>query len=564
MFSERQKKLLEILETGNFSGNELANKLGISRRTVVREIKEINSYLQKDKIGIIYAKNIYRLKILQKSKFYSILNSSIPDKYILLFNLLVHAPISIDDLSSLSLLSRKNILQNIKLLNNEYSKAFNIQMIQGKGINIDFELLNRVDLIASLLQRFPDFINIVNGDALDDKSINVKKYLEMILPVVDQMSEYITKFEIEQQIKAMALLKFSGNSKIHEPLIVTIKNFYMSKSELYSKLVLQKDQILTVIKRCLLRYKVYNFEITNLIYFHLLRSAVFPIVFSKLPASQKNEIQISNPLSFDLTNELRTSLNESFPQVYLNNSFLVLYSIMAFKNQSRKSKQKILLLSNSNALGSINKMLLEQMIKNTACTLKVNSSLCGDEKYDLVIMNGNIDPLSNANQADYIFDGILDKKDTEKIQLILSDKFYGNICRTELKKDQILSYSESTSDYFCALTTCLESFCNNSKIVEEDRSALLNREREGNQLTIGSAAIPHIISRNIEQPYVLLTIFLQKEVIIKSQRINTILIVLVNQDVKDKGGIFKYLYSRLNKISNENRLTKEKLLEAFY
>uniref|UniRef100_UPI0005540158 hypothetical protein n=1 Tax=Ligilactobacillus acidipiscis TaxID=89059 RepID=UPI0005540158 len=264
---------------------------------------------------------------------------------------------------------------------------------------------------------------------------NVKKYLEMILPVVDQMSEYITKFEIEQQIKAIDLLKFSGNSKIHEPLIVTIKNFYMSKSELYSKLVLQKDQILTVIKRCLLRYKVYNFEITNLIYFHLLRSAVFPIVFSKLPASQKNEIQISNPLCFDLTNELRTSLNESFPQVYLNNSFLVLYLIMAFKNQSRKSKQKILLLSNSNALGSINKMLLEQMIKNTACTLKVNSSLCDDEKYDLVIMNGNIDPLSNTNQDDYIFDGILDKKDTEKIQLILSDKFYGNICRTELKKE---------------------------------------------------------------------------------------------------------------------------------
>lgn len=197
MFSERQKKLLEILETGNFSGNELANKLGISRRTVVREIKEINSYLQKDKIGIIYAKNIYRLKILQKSKFYSILNSSIPDKYILLFNLLVHSPISIDDLSSLSLLSRKNILQNIKLLNNEYSKAFNIQMIQGKGINIDFELSNRVDLIASLLQRFPDLINIVNGDALDDKSINVKKYLEMILPVVDQMSEYITKLKVE-------------------------------------------------------------------------------------------------------------------------------------------------------------------------------------------------------------------------------------------------------------------------------------------------------------------------------------------------------------------------------
>ncbi len=93
---------------------------------------------------------------------------------------------------------------------------------------------------------------------------------------------------------------------------------------------------------------------------------------------------------------------------------------------------------------------------------------------------------------------------------------------------------------------------------------MLNREREGNQLTIGSVAIPHIISRNIEQPYVLLTIFLQKEVIIKSQRINTILIVLVNQDVKDKGGIFKYLYSRLNKISNENKLTKEKLLEAFY
>lgn len=562
MFSERQKKLLEMLEVGDFSGNDLAVKLGVSRRTVVREIKDINTYLQKDKIGFIYTKNIYHLEILQKAKLYSILNSSIPDKYLLLFNLLVHAPVSIDDLSALILLSRKNILQNIKLLNDEYSQAFSILIIQGKGVSLEGKVVSRIDLLASLLQRFPDLIKVSSELSFDDK-VNIKKYFDIASPLIVQMSDHITKFEIEQQIKAMALLELTENSKIHKPLIVDINDFYLSKSELYAKLLLQKDEIMAVIKGCLQRYKVDSSEITDLIYFHVVRSAVFPIVFSKLPINQKNEIQTSDPLSFDLTNELRIALNKIFPQIYLNNSFLVLYSLMAFKNQSKQDRQKILLLSDSNALGSINKMLVEQRIKNTTCILKVKTGSYDYEKYDLVLWNSNVDPLLSASKVDYIFDGILNKKDTEKIQLTLTDKFYGQICRNELKKNQSLIYNERSKDYFDVLSTCLDIFCGNGQILAEDCQALLSREGEGNQLTIESIAIPHVISNRIQSPFVILTIFLQNEVIIKSQKIDTILIVLVNQDVKDKGGIFKYLYGKLSKVPSGSNLNQVKLISMF-
>ncbi|GBG94551.1 frv operon regulatory protein [Ligilactobacillus salitolerans] len=517
----------------------------------MREIKRINDTLQKEKTGSVQTSQIYHLVILNKEKFHVLLNESVPDEYLILFKLLVQEKMGLDDLAESCFMSKKRVLHCLALLNARYQQVFVIKTVQRRGILIQVKVTTRIDLLASLLQRFPDLLNLMNSPAQDKLSQELQQLLGVILPEFNQVREFITRVELEQQVKACVLLATSCSaSGAKSEIKDRLQNCYLGKVALYHRLTEEKENLWMAIWNCLLQYQTAETKICNLIYLHVVRAAIFPSIFSELPENQRKYIQASDPLAFDLAEELRLAINGKFPQIYVNQSFLVIYALMAFKEQERHNKQKILLISDSNALGAINKMLLQQALKNAECTLEVGEEIQDQEQYDLTILSGKMVSDSGISKSDYFFEGILGDQDIEKIKTKLSDKYYGRICRQELSGSHILKYT-STSDHFLEVfTNCLQRVEDQGQISSKGSEALLTRESAGNQLVIGSVAVPHIVSNEIRQPYSILAVLLEKPVFLDEQKVTVILIMVVNRNVKDKGGIFKYLYREMKNIIN--------------
>ena len=89
MLSERQKKIIKLLRSDNYSVHQLAD------RTINREIKSLNQILTS--IASITNNGLCHLSIQSSVKFFQILERGIPDKIRFLQMIILKKKVVIDD-----------------------------------------------------------------------------------------------------------------------------------------------------------------------------------------------------------------------------------------------------------------------------------------------------------------------------------------------------------------------------------------------------------------------------------------------------------------------------------
>ena len=73
MLSKRQRQLLRTLDEGPRSGSELARALGVSRRTVIREVASVSAWLESMGAGSIASDPNYHLVVTSDEALASLL-----------------------------------------------------------------------------------------------------------------------------------------------------------------------------------------------------------------------------------------------------------------------------------------------------------------------------------------------------------------------------------------------------------------------------------------------------------------------------------------------------------
>ena len=99
MLNSRELRIILLLQEHDLSGEELATLLATSRRTIVRDIAQINTLLADEKIGSVESIKKYHLLVLNTANFNQLLTRVNNESDLVLLHLLIHPNISMAELA---------------------------------------------------------------------------------------------------------------------------------------------------------------------------------------------------------------------------------------------------------------------------------------------------------------------------------------------------------------------------------------------------------------------------------------------------------------------------------
>lgn len=152
-FSGRERSIVLALREGPASGAELATRLGVSRRTVLRDIARANDILRRTGAGLIEAEPIYRLSIQSQDALDALLSSVFDDETAMLLAILSSPRPTVMDVEERTGLSNATVRACVGSANRRYSRTLSIEMKSGRGIEVVFEKSSSADFVAALAAR---------------------------------------------------------------------------------------------------------------------------------------------------------------------------------------------------------------------------------------------------------------------------------------------------------------------------------------------------------------------------------------------------------------------------
>lgn len=150
MISKRQRQLLRALDDGPRSGAELAEALGVSRRTVVREVASVSAWLESVGAGTISSDPNYHLVVTSEDAIASVLSQDLTDEARVLMCVLSRPGISTVQVSGETYLSVRSVRAAMDEINVRLRGVVALEARVGYGIDADFSGMGPADLLAAL------------------------------------------------------------------------------------------------------------------------------------------------------------------------------------------------------------------------------------------------------------------------------------------------------------------------------------------------------------------------------------------------------------------------------
>lgn len=378
MLNVRQIQILILLWNDDYTGTELAEKVTSSRRTIIRDINEINQYLTERSIAQIKSSSKYHMIIKNYREFQSLIEQFEIDDQTFLFKLLILKNKSIDNLMVETYLSKKEVINTVDRLNGRYHDFISISTKIGKGYQIQFQKITKVDLLAylifnnpKLLQNLPN-LNMVVINGLIEKD---KKYIP------PEINKYLITKQITAQLIALNICQTED-----------IKEFYSEKIQTLNKL--NTTSIKNILNKITSKYGLRIDETTLVtdISEHLCRNNLFPTFISASLTKQIKDIKIKNPFAFDLACDFRKLAEQEIDGISINDEYIGLYVVRAMDIFSEDKNIKILMYTYQRSIANINENILLENINNinlkSVYSKDEFDKLLETESYDISIMNG--------------------------------------------------------------------------------------------------------------------------------------------------------------------------------
>lgn len=553
MLSKRQRQLLCTLGDGPRSGSELAEVLGVSRRTVVREVASVSAWLESTGAGTISSDPNYHLLVASEEALASILSQDLTDETRVLLCVLAHPGVSIMQVSEETYLSARAVRAALEDVNARLRGVVRLEARVGYGIDAGFSGMGPADLLAALA------LDNSGVSAELERSCGWDSLMRLLGEKGEEyrllMEPYLSQRQMRTQTLAAAFCSawmVPDAQGMADARARAVAGFQQQKKDLLYRLVTRRAAILMRIGEVLFSHGIKSTreDLGSLIFDHVLRCALFPTLMSSEIQEQMRAIRMEHPFEFDFGADLSESLREFDEHLYVEPDFLSLYVLASLEHFSRRPVG-ILLVCGRPSVATINKSLIERGVDGVEIEL-VDSEAQAQRalaagSYDLVVGDSAAARrLKSEREWDLTFSGVLSAYEVDRIRQMTLRVLYERDIASLLPRGSYLELHVEGTDYLGELSRGLDGLVAAHALSAEEAALVMERERQGERLQLGRVAFPHTITPVAASTFRLLAIMPNAPLRDGDDEVRLIVITLASQRLVDKSSMFNYLFSVLH------------------
>ncbi|MGY3725328.1 transcriptional antiterminator, BglG family [Granulicatella balaenopterae] len=563
MFNSRQFQIVELLKNKNVSLKRISEIVKKSTRTVMRDINVINEVLAQHELGrIVFAKNQngYQLEIDNEDKLDDVLKDWMNDEHQILYQLLIHDAVTIEELSEKLYLSSPVISAKLAQLKEDYRHKLAISV--GKnGHYIKESQAKKVLALANLIYEKDRYFLKELGLDKDFYQEIVAYFNQHKLAIIAEYP-YVSGRQFASIILAVYLLGkddsivlkddsvmsqvFSQNDLVYTEKMDNLLSDYLDKvnQELAR---ITKGTILDILLKIEERFEIKLLDMTLVkeLVLHITRAISYSFIIEQGEIYNLTNLKAQNPFSFDISLIFANYLQQETGIEVYEADLLALYFICSM-NRVNNIRQKIVIIGRHISLANINKNMIETNIPNVdVCVVGSKDALLSEiqtHHQALIINNYAGMDLTDLPKTVITVNQIISSKEISYISKALENILFKERIEQIFREEYAFSYQvkpqqpwqEMIEDISLEL---VERGCLN----HDEHLAILEREKQDSFLLLEGTYIPHCMSKRKDY-CVGAFVTLSQPVEFCEESIEKIIVVAVDPENKHNNNLFSCLY----------------------
>lgn len=280
---------------------------------------------------------------------------------------------------------------------------------------------------------------------------------------------------------------------------------------------------------------------------HLMRCIAAPVWIPEHRQGSMNNLKATWPAAFDMSLLFIARLREQLDIPLFDSDLIGLYFACALERHQNE-RQPIILLSDQNAIATINQQAIERDVLN--CRVIIARSLnevtaIGEEIAPLLIINNSHYLIDNAVKNVITIKNIITAAGTEQIKNFLATAFIRQQPERFFSQQGSFHYANTAGETWQGIIgkTCGQLVIQ-GHITEDEALRICAREHEGENLIVNRLAIPHCWSEQ-ERRFRGFFITLARPIQVNNEPVSHLLIACTAADARHELRIFSYLASIL-------------------
>lgn len=558
MLSERQLKLVDILEQRPSSLSELARQTGVSSRTILRDIDYLNFTLSGRARIQPGGSAGYQLDIADRRSFFQLLQRHDNDDRLLAFLLLNTFTPRVELAAALNL-PETWVAEKLLRLKQRYERAFCLSSRPGLGHFIDVPEDKRIILLANLLKRDPLLIplpGITTGNieklyaacgAIDAYPQISGEYLTSLILAVYALRNQLTVIWPESR-------HFSLKNAVEQADIYLSNKTFRTLTGLLEKqrrqaMTISSDTVVSLLQSIpgVTSLNIIDDPLIENITGHLLRCLSAPVWLPEHRQGSMNNLKAAWPAAFDMSLRFLALLREKLDIPLFDSDLIGLYFACALERHQNE-RQPIILLSDQNAIATINQLAIERDVLNCRVMIARTPSevtAMSLEVEPILIVNNSHQLLEDSLNNVLTIKNIITSAGTEQIKNFLTTAFIRQQPERFFSSQGSFHYANTPDESWQSITTQICSQLTALGLITDDEAQrICAREEEGENLIVNHLAIPHCWSEQ-GRHFRGFFITLDHPLLVNNEPVHHLLVACAAADARSELKVFSYLASVL-------------------
>lgn len=575
--NERQQKIIELLSHASTSVSleQIASFVNRSKRTVLRDLSGIKIFLEEQNVGSLITElgKGYHIEIVNSNAYQELLQETINDEEIILYELVQNEYLTMDALANLLYVSKITASEKMNLVISQYENILNVE-VSRKGHHLNASIEKRCFILSNLVKKntkkyldaahmskdtYYQLENLMeNNREISENFPNATIHEIISLIIASRLLNVFTlDVAIEDQIDFNEYMQ--GTVEIDEKMNAILN--IVSQHCIEVSLNLSKEQVIDVLH--LINFdsvvdpEVFH-DLAERLYEHIKRMLGYPYYVQIKTPYNIAKIRTMNPLAFDLAMNFIHYFERMYHYEITNPDFVGLYFTVCLQ-RSRKETKKIVLIADSNAIAYLNKQLLLDYIPDIE--VEISDVLLESHKNQAsLIVDSKLKYNDEKDVPIYPLHNIITDQDVSKLKAMMNSVYIKQNRASLFPKEMSFEYHVTNPEWEFVLEDVCMRLLRKKAISQSEMNAILSREKKGSALLIQSFALPHCISEK-ENVCSSFYIYLDAPIVVDQQEIRHLLITVTDPVLNKKINIFKFLYNFIN--DNQEELNKAKSYEDF-
>nr|WP_318384460.1 putative frv operon regulatory protein [uncultured Enterobacter sp.] len=555
MLNERQLALLEHLENQPQVLAELARLAGVSARTIMRDLDYLNFTLS-GKARISTTGNAtWQLDIIDRKSYFQLLQRHDNDDQMLAL-LLLNAFTTRTQLADALNMPEAWVSDKLTRLKQRYEKWFSLAGRPGAGYFIDEPEAKRVIILANLLKKDPTLL-AMNGVFLTQHESSAlpgypdipRDYLVSVILAVYALRNRLDTPAMTPVSDALILCVEKMGLYLHTQALQTLAGILDALQ--YRASLLTPERIAALLEQVRDKHPpaIIDTPLIDDLTAHLVRCAATPVWLAESRQSSLNNLKAAWPAAFDMSIRFIALLREQLNLQVFDSDLIGLYFACSLE-RNQTERQPVILLSDQNAIATINKMAIERDVLN--CRVVIAHSL--NELDELlhaispvcIINNSHFRPADTLKNI-LTIKNIITPAGIGQIKDHVESAFIRQNIDRLFPADGSFHFENTALQSWDSVIAQICARLKAAKLLSAEETArLCQREREGENLIVNRLAIPHCWSE--EQPtFRGYFITLAHPLTVNHEPVSHVLVACASSTARQELKIFSYLASVLHR-----------------